>query len=291
MRSVDMRPGEVYVLHGYRKTKVTVLETPPELRARARVRVRFESGIKKGELGELPSRRVAAPWTGEDIRPTEVRRSRARLAVVDRGPRAGDLVTWVETAGLVWTLETLDEEAGLGTLTGAIFEQPMRRVVPLSTLRVHLEEPSWQRPAEVPRLGPTVSSRAELTRSADRFATTDHLRPEKPRRVLDELLDDVLFTTECVQGYARRYASNASTAAATDLLREEIRRDGFIMAGGLPGWSEYARLRVLRRFDVILNTHPTADQPARITRLYFPAASSARRQNRRNPRSRQRRAA
>lgn len=69
-------------------------------------------------------------------------------------------------------------------------------------------------------------------------------------------------------------------------LREEIRRSGFIMTDGLPGDDEYARLRVPRRFDVVLKARPTAENPVTVTGLYLPAGSETGRRQHRQARRR-----
>jgi hypothetical protein len=101
MRSEDMHPGEGYALLGSRRTKVTVLDTPPEVRRLARVRVRFETGVKAGEVIDVPSRRIAGPWDGREKVRKPASRRRARLVAVDRPPEVGDLVTCTDTGGLI----------------------------------------------------------------------------------------------------------------------------------------------------------------------------------------------
>ena len=279
MRSTDMRPGEAYALNGHRQTKVTVLETPPELRRRARVLVRFESGIKTGEVTDLSSRRIASPWDGH-LEPRTLRPPRrTHLVVVERDPGVGDSVTWTETAGLVWTLVALDPETGLAKIDGAIFGQPANHDVPLSQLRVNVEASEPRGHIEIaPIAEPSVAS------DAPRPQATNHLRPERPKRLLEEALDDVLFSQPCLESYKKRYARKRDLAAAGDQLREEIRRRGFIMDGGLPGSDEYARLRVLRRFDVVLMSRPTPEQPVTVDRLHFArSARDSRRRRNANP--------
>jgi hypothetical protein len=285
MRSQDMRLGETYVLRGHYETKVTLLQTPPELRRQGRVRVRFESGVKAGEIGELLSRRIAPPL--EDIQEpaTPYRPRRRRLTVVERNPEVGDTVTWSATAGLVWTLESLDEQTCLATIVGSIFGQPASRVVPIGQLQVHVDELELPIPVEISLLDAPPSA-PESSQHSRRPQTREHLRPVKPRRALDEMLDDVLFSPSCVQAYKQRYARNASPTAANELLREEIRRAGFIMDGGVRGSDEYARLRVPHRFDVVLNAHPTVEQPITVNGLYFPAGSKAGKRHRRRQRRR-----
>jgi hypothetical protein len=55
----DLRVGESYRLNT--GTKLTLPETKPELRSRARARVRFETGIKRGEVTDLACQRIVEP--------------------------------------------------------------------------------------------------------------------------------------------------------------------------------------------------------------------------------------
>lgn len=289
MRSVDMQVGEAYALTGHRPIKVTVLETPPALRRQARVRVRFESGVMAGEIGDVLSRRIASPWDGEmPHRPS--RHAKPHLSVVQRDPQVGDAVTWAATAGLVWSLTEVDAEAALATIDGVVFDQPTSRTVPMNQLRVHVELSEPHRPTDI-AIAESPSPVSERLAGPERQdPSTGHLRPVKPRRALDELLDDVLFSEACLRAYRKRYASSQSLAAAGEQLLDEIRRRGFIMEGGRPGSNEYARLRVLGRFDVVLDVHPTPEQPITVEELHYPHRGRYRQANRQS-KNRRRRAA
>lgn len=168
-------------------------------------------------------------------------------------------MTWTETAELVWTLEAFDPETGLATIDGAIFGRPANREVPRDQLRVHTEVSEPRRPTEISLIAAPLAANETLTRPKHRAQSTDHLRPVKPRRVC------------CLKSYKRRYARKKALAAASEQLREEIRSSGFILDGGLPGSDEYARLRVLRRFDVVLKSRPTPEQPVTVDPAPFPA--------------------
>jgi len=135
-----MEPGRAYVLVGRSRTKVTVLDTPPEVRRRARVRVRFESGLKAGEVSDLPSRRIAAAWD-ELHQPRKPLHPRRRPVAIERAPEVGDQVTWTVTGTLTWTLDHLDERSGRATISGVIFDQPTRRTVSVEQLQVGADEP------------------------------------------------------------------------------------------------------------------------------------------------------
>jgi hypothetical protein len=267
-----MIPGEAYRLEGHRRTKVTVLDTPPELRRQARVRVRFESGIKAGEEGDLPSRRIVAPWEPtQQPRKKPAAGSRRRSPTAKRSPQVGDSVMWTETGTIVWTLEALDQKSGEATIRGLIFAQPKTRTVPVEQLELHVEEQPQGGPSPFVEgiLGGDDLDQARHDLESPREPARASLRPEKPRRELEVLLENVLFSNACLDAYRRRYAGRLSGQALLNSLRDEILRSGFIMDGGLPRSGEYARLRVPKRFDVVLRTCPTADEPVTITGLHW----------------------
>src|SRR6266511_883268 len=191
MRSHDMEPGRAYVLVGRSRTKVTVLDTPPEVRRRARVRVRFESGLKAGEVSDLPSRRIAAAWD-ELHQPRKPLHPRRRPVAIERAPEVGDQVTWTVTGTLTWTLDHLDERSGRATISGVIFDQPTRRTVSVEQLQVGADEPGS--PDSFPALlvdAPNGAAHQSPVTYRSAAPTTEHLRPEKPRRELEEILEDI----------------------------------------------------------------------------------------------------
>jgi hypothetical protein len=132
VRSDDMRPGQDYFLDGGRDRVVTVLDTPPEVRSRARVRVRFVNGIKAGEIAEVPSRRILAPVGG--LAPSAPRSRRPRVIRIERAPAAGDEVHWEQTGEIIWKVESVD--ADTASVTGELFGKPVTKTVPLSELEV-----------------------------------------------------------------------------------------------------------------------------------------------------------
>ncbi len=279
-----MVPGEAYRLEGHRRIKVTVLDTPPELRRQARVRVRFESGVKAGDEGDLPSRRIVAPWEPTQQPRKRPAAGRRRRSPTDkRSPQVGDSVMWTETGTIVWTLEALDPKSGEATIRGLLFAQPKTRTVPIKQLELHVEEQPQGGPSPFVEgiLGGDDLDHARHDLESQTGPARASLRPEKPRRELEVLLENVLFSNACLDAYRRRYAGRLSGQALLNSLRGEILRSGFIMDGGLPGSGEYARLRVPKRYDVVLRTCPTADEPVTITGLHFWARPKARHRRKR----------
>ena len=172
-----MQPGQDYYLDGGRERVVTVLDTPPEVRSRAKVRVRFRNGVKAGEEAVLPSRRIVAPVQGP--KPTAPRRQRARVIRFDGPAQPGDEALWSQTGDIVWTVESVTGDEA--TVTGELFGKPVSKTVPMSDLEV--------RPLVIPPEpdGPIVvrDRRTQDQPEIDSATLREQFAPERPRRELD----------------------------------------------------------------------------------------------------------
>ena len=272
MRWADLRVGESHRLNT--GTKLTLLETPPDLRSRGRARVRFETGIKRGEVTDLACQRIAEPWDGPlpQRAAAKPRPPQPEYVKEERPARRGDTVKWEETAGVIWTVAAVDDAAGTVTITGELLSREQTHVVPQDLIAVvHRAAPLKRRlPPKPPspingdeRPGPAESDRP--------------LQPDRPRRKLDELLDALIFTPECLDEYGRRCAPKTDWADVADTLREEIRRKGQVV-GGRTG--EYARLRVERRSEVAIPEMTGEEDVVRIERLHYPQRSVRQRRGR-----------
>jgi hypothetical protein len=290
MRWRDMKPSKRYAaLYRGRGREVTVLDTPPEVRREARVRVRYENGLLAGEVKDIPSRRVVAA-RGHPARTAERRSGtpgRTRRSV-ERGPEVGDSVAWRKTREVLWTVQHVDRELDQATISGVIVGQARREIVPLDQLEVRPEDSG---PFDVPptflAVAPDERDSAVPRSLGSGVQPNESLRPEKPRRELDELMDDLHFSEGCLREYGRRLARGVPRRALIDHLREEVRRNGWLMEGGLPVSGEYARVRVERRFDIVLKVRPTPDHPVTVEGLHFPRKSrrKTRRGAKRQPRA------
>lgn len=271
VRSQDMQPGQDYYLDGGRERVVTVLETPPEVRSQAKVRVRFRNGVKAGEEALVPSRRIVAPLHGRESRAP--RRQRARVIRFDGPAHPGDEALWRQTGDIVWTVESVTGDAA--TVTGQLFGKPVSKTVPMSELEVRplVILPGSDAPIVVRDRRPQDRADIDCATSREQFA------PERPRRELDLLLDDVLFSPACLDGYRRSFARGMHGPGLAERLREEIRTRGYVVLGGAPGSGEYARLRVAHRFDVILLRKPSPEDPIKIERLWYPPKRGAARKH------------
>ncbi|HWA54938.1 MAG TPA: hypothetical protein VG816_12270 [Solirubrobacterales bacterium] len=270
MRSNDMKVGGAYRLEGRGYRKVTVLETPAEVRSKARVRVRFENGVKAGTIADLPSRRIARPWgEGLDERPAqpEAQGWGPPVEPVERAVRTGDTVTLLQDeTGLLWTVEAIRER--VASLRTEIFGRPSTRQVAIDQLQV------YERPQR-PRAVLAVDGQAEETSASDdaldekRWVSL-HLSPQQPKRALDRILDQLVFSQACLRMYGRRFAPGLKGQAVVESLREEIRRKGFLMRGEEVRGSGYARLRVQGRFDIVLHAEPEPEEAVMVNWIHFP---------------------
>ena len=271
MRSNEMKVGGTYMLKGRANRKVTILETPAELRRNARVRVRFENGVKGGSIADLPSRRIACPWHEESKKPCKRPKGSGRQSPIDAVQRrvgVGDTVTLCgDKVGLLWTVEGI--EAHVASLHTEIFGRPSRRQVTVDRLQVHERPPRRQLVHLVDDQDPNAASVDGVL--DERQWAALNLSPQQPKRELERILDQLVFSQGCLRVYQRRLAPHLKSEAVPECLRDEIRRKGYLLRGEeLPG-PEYGRLRVQGRFDVVLNGPPPPDEAVLVNWIHFPA--------------------
>jgi hypothetical protein len=243
-------------------SKVTLLETPPDLRRRARARIRFETGIKRGEETEIACVRISEPWDGPAPRRVSTQtRALPEYTIDHREPRPGDMVRWTKTAELIWEVSEVDRAEGSASINGEVLAQHQDHTVPIEELTVvHRTAPTRSMlPAVILEASPAPTS-------AQGSRTERELAPERPRRRLEEILDALLFTTECLAEYRRRCSPHTPTRDIADTLRQEIRTAGYI-ADATDGKS--LRLRVDRRFEIVQFDVPNANDTVRVTKLRY----------------------
>lgn len=263
VRSRDLIVGERYRLAPRGRAEVRVLETPSHLTFQARVCVRFESGVKKGETGVVPTVRILEPVRPELAPDPPAPRPRPRL--ITRQPRAGDNVTWKPTGELLWCVVSIDE-ADIAEIRTTLFDQEAVRAVPATSLRV--TTPERPRLADEP---PPDRLRllANTTQDAARTSTSDSPSARRTATGVDGLLEDIVFSPECVEFYRRRLARDISRSAAADHLRDEVRRKG-TLARVRPASEEYIRIRVPGRFEIVLHERPVPGEVTLVTFLRIP---------------------
>lgn len=187
--------------------------------------------------------------------------------VTQRDLKIGDQVLWKATGGLIWNLKDL--ASGEATIEGSVFEQPVTRTVDKADLQLAPDETSkegWDVERSFVRDPHTHQSSLPLSQDD----AVQKLRPIKPRRELDELMDDVLFSPLCLRTYRRRFAPHLRGLAVNNELRDEIRRKGFLTETRQGQEHEFARIRVPGRFDVVLKSRPTPEHPVAVDGLYIP---------------------
>lgn len=272
MRSDEMQVGKQYELSTSRSTpqRVTVLKTPPEVRSQAKVRVQFESGVKKGETGEVASRRILRPWGGEKPQRKKKAKKPQRLPVeMDWPPRPGDQVRWSATSDIPWTVTAVDEDKGVVSLKGRVFGRPQNSDTPLSELSPPLapDEPV-----------PNQLSRVTAPKSAPSKATRPRVRAvpnSEPQNPLDFILDQVIFTKECLGFYQRTFAPGSPWRQVAKRLRRELRKDGYLFRPRKHRHQGYIHIRVDKRFDAVIEKSPSAGDALIINRLDLPVSKRA----------------
>jgi hypothetical protein len=95
--------------------------------------------------------------------------------------------------------------------------------------------------------------------------------PEHPTRALDELMEGVSFSPQCLAEYKRLFAPTARKADVPDELRAEIRYKGQMIDES----DTRTRVRVQGRFDVVV-PRPMPDEGYVVGRLYVPERIRAR---------------
>jgi hypothetical protein len=268
MRSEHLKPGSEYHLAGERGRIVRVVDTPPELRARACVLVEFVNGVKAGQVTELPTRRIVTPIVPPEVEPKATRTTRPREDVIrlTRRPRAGDQVIWKSVTGedLVWTVTVID--GAIATVETELFGRPSTATTPLDDLEVRpIIRP---RPVKVV-LEPMVLAPDVVLSPAPPPPIQPHrFAPQKARRELDEIVDGLIFTGGCLGAYQQRLVPKARWATISDTLRSEIRSRGYVEqhTKSIQG---FGCIRVDRRFDVPLARKPAPQEFEMIEYLRF----------------------
>ena len=198
------------------------------------------------------------------------RRPRRRIVRFHREPVVGDVVLWQETGPVEWTVEALDADSAEATIKTVLFGRPATETVALDELEIRPEEVIDQEGEQLPT--PRRQPEQRVVQGVDRS-----LAPEKPRRDLDVLMDDVLFSLGRVDAYRRRYAKTLTRLGALEKLRDEIRRRGHVIFGRQLPLDEFARIRVEGRFEFSLSRRPSADDPITVQWLTFLQRSRRRR--------------
>lgn len=248
-----------------------MLETPPEVRRQARMRVRFVTGVKAGEEAELPSSRIG-PLVGSEPTSKLMLAPLPRLRKVELPVQVGaEVAVAGDKVGFTWTVVRLEPDRGRAEIVTTIFEKETRRNVECGQLRVL--------PSNEERTPPACLSFAAAQRNPgeSRASGSDwaavNLRPERPKRALEMILDSLVFSQRCLQSYRDRLTPGLPLVESSERLREEIRRRGLLECDGRPG--EYGCLCVPNRFDVVLDIGFEPGVATTIDKLHYPDKARA----------------
>ncbi len=233
---------------------------------RAYVRVRFESGMVRGETREIPSVNIVAAWAAR-FRPQPVATPSRPRRVPLPGPwppEKGQSVHWASTGDIAWRVDRVD--GGLYEISGTLFTLRQRREVPLEELRPAVVEVE-DRPAP---------ARIDLPEE-DEDQTADEIRAETPAATSEPVADDVVarlvadlvFSERAIAQYARLVKRGVPREELSDRLRAELLEHGQpkrIYRERLNSRRRrrlgYLRIRVRGRFDVEIADSPSKGELA-----------------------------
>jgi hypothetical protein len=255
MRAKDIQPGEQYILRrAGRGLRVTVLTTPPEIRAQGRLLVRFEEGVMRGKVTEQLPRFILAPLAGT-LASTQTAAEPTPTAVAIPAawpPNPGDPVTWpAQTGTMRWRVVAVDEERGEARIRGRVLEMRQEHDVPLADLKA------------IPIVVRSrVSSTAPSPKRSPSPQSSERRSPPDRRSRVERAVDRLEFSAECLQQYKRDFAPNIPWREIGSRLRRELRNQGRLVRHK----SEYLRIRT-RRFDVVVAERPSDEEPFLVERL------------------------
>lgn len=254
-----------------RARRVTLLDKNAPSGRSHWVLVRIEDGLSAGKEKEVASRSLYhLPGTrlpGRRKTRTPVRPERR----VPPGwmPKKGDAVAWTQTLGSRCTVLSVDSGRGIAQIETIVMGMTERFDAPFSQLS------SFESPDLVVHDGEVEE------RLGDRLPTArPHRLPQKAAPVGDELadpddedvVDRLVFSPSCVEFYRRRFARRCDAERAAQRLRAELQRAKRLRKHPT---REYLRLRVPRRFDVVLKKRPAPGdfESCYVHRLQLPAKS------------------
>jgi hypothetical protein len=265
-----MKVGQRYAISSprsedpLRATLVSLSVDPPRP---GWVQVRLQEGITEGRVIAVYSRRVLAEWDKRN-QPRPRRKSRPREVVDHSALRAGETVFWPEKSGeLRWKLVAIDSEKGTAQLKGQVFGQAQsHRDVPMEALERPSTEDlgSWENDVEEPEDEPEGDD--DETGDFDGLAT-EETGFDLPEDFLPRLMERATFGRGLLDRYRGRWARKNSRKSAADQLRQEILRRGKVFRRRRRGADEYVRIRVGRRYELIVPESPSAAEFIHLKRI------------------------
>lgn len=229
--------------------------------------VRVEEGVGKGKEIEAPSASLhpipgSAPTSSPATRkPRQPRRENPP----GWSPAPGQAVTWTKTLGLRFTALEVDTAKGVAKIEGVVlgmteqFEAPLSELSPFDQ---HIEVVFESEFEE--RLERRLPKRLRLQGAAQ----APKSNTEVERGPNFELVGRLIFSSDCIDAYRRRFARRANRDEAERHLRHELEYDAERVRSTA---KEYVRLQVAGRFEVPLRKRPAPLKPTAIERLVFAA--------------------
>lgn len=250
MRVDETKIGEQYEMWRGNRTRLVTLIDKDRPSRKGWVTVRAEEGVKAGEEVAASSRSLFHLPGKEPPPPRKRPRAVPRLAMqAPPGwePKPGDVVAWTRTLGSRCTVLSVDADRGVARIRGKV----MGAVKDFDALVGELTPYRFQ---------PTTVTEGELERRlAGRLPEKQQAQgsegsPKLPDSVeeTDDLVDRLVFDPKLLRFYRLKFARRASSGEAEERLRAELRK-----AERIRKWhGEYLRLRVPRRFEVVLRKRP-----------------------------------
>ena len=228
-----------------------MLDTPPEVRAAHRMRVKFLSGVKAGSISDIPSVAIV-PLPDSEVAPDvassslSYRATRPMLAMATGPIRRGATVRLEDDkAGFEWKVEQIlpDGKVEVSTI---VFERRTTLTVPRERVQI-LARPLRQVRAESWSGGPDPQ-RDTFDQSA---WVSQNLSPDRPRRHVDVVAESIVLGPRCLDSCRNRFYQGSSAGECADRFRAEIRMKGVIQQDRKREKQE-GRIRVDGRFELIL---------------------------------------
>ncbi len=225
-----------------------MLDTPAEVRAAHRMRVRFLSGVKAGTISDIPSVSIV-PLRESEARP-ELTSNRPEPASPTLRPTTGPIRRGVtvrlldDKAGFDWKVVQIIPDGKIEVAT-TIFERRTTLTVPRERVQV------LGRASRAARFS-VQSDDASACDAFDQSAwVSKNLSPKQPRRHIDVVAESIVLGPRCLNSCRSRFYRGASDAECADLFRSDVRMKGVIQRDRPRGMLE-GRIRVQGRFELIL---------------------------------------
>jgi hypothetical protein len=273
VRAVEMQIGQQYEMQRSptcKTRRVTLLDKDAPSGRSHWVLVRIEEGISAGKEKEVSSQSLyplpgAPPPRHRKAKKSEKPERRVPLGWM---PEQGDAVVWTQTLGSRFTVLSVDPGRGIAWIEGVVMGMIERFDAPVSELS----------PFEPPAL--TVFDSEVEERLGDRLPEVrTHRIPltGKPPSVEstepdEDVIDRLVFSPNCIRFYRQRFARRCDLRRAEEQLRSELQKAKRLRRHPR---REYLRLRVQRRFDVVLSKRPIQGdfESCYVRRLQLPAKS------------------